>query len=360
MNKDIRELDKNVAAQEVHEEGYTLYEARCGKFQMEGFAFLKENDGEFVRMPKERYAQLREPLLYFAAHNSGGRIRFMTNSKKLFLKATLGHHSDMNHFPRAGCSGIDVYAGHGKGKKFTKNIAPDYEKDHMQGEVSLLQFCCGNMTEITLYFPLYNQIKELYIGVEEGAEILKPIGYTYDKPIVFYGSSIVQGACACRSGNSYVNMLCRFLDADYFNFGFSGQAMGEEVVADILGDLEMGMFVMDYDHNAPTPEHLNETHYPFYQLIRKKQKDIPILMITKPDVWRQEDELRRQIIYNTYLKAKADGDDNVYFVDGKHFYGSFAREACSVDGLHPNDLGSFRIANYLYPVIQRILDGTEV
>ncbi len=356
MKKDIKEIDQNVAVSVAREEGYVFYEARCGKFALEGFAFLQENDYEFTRMPKSKTAELREPLLYFAAHNSGGRIRFMTKSKKLFIKGTLGHNSDMDHFPRAGLSGIDIYVGHGSKKKFAKNVAPEYAGDTLQGEVDLAEFCCGTMAEVTLYLPLYNQIKELYIGVKEELDILKPVEYTYSKPIVFYGSSIVQGACACRAGNSYVNMLCRFLDADYYNFGFSGQAMGEEVVANILAQLDMGLFVMDYDHNAPSPDHLEYTHYNFYQLIRNKNKKLPILLITKPDVWRQEDELRRQIIYNTYRKAKANGDENIYFVDGKNFYGAFAREACSVDGLHPNDLGSFRIASYLYPIIKEILE----
>ena len=37
MNKDIREVDKNVTAQAVNEEGYVLYEARCGKFAVDVF-----------------------------------------------------------------------------------------------------------------------------------------------------------------------------------------------------------------------------------------------------------------------------------------------------------------------------------
>ncbi len=359
MNKDIREVDKNVTAQAVNEEGYVLYEARCGKFAVEGFAFLEENDYEFTRLPKSKYPAIRQNLLNFAVHNSGGRIRFMTKSKHLLIKATLAHNTDLNHFPRAAMNGIDVYLGHGAQKKFAKNIAADFGSFTLEGEVDLSRFTCGNMTEVTLYLPLYNQVKELYIGLKEELDILKPVAYTYQKPIVFYGSSIVQGACPCRAGNSYVNMLTRFLDADYYNMGFSGQAMGEEVIANILAGIDMSLFVMDYDHNAPTPDHLEYTHYNFYRIVREKNRKLPILLITKPDVWRMEDELRRQIIYNTYRKAKENGDENIYFVDGKNFYGDFAREACSVDNLHPNDLGCFRMASYLYPIVKYILDGKE-
>ena len=47
--------------------------------------------------------------------------------------------------------------------------------------------------------------------------------------------------------------------------GFSGSARGEEDFAEYLaGFPEMSLFVMDYDHNSPSPEHLAETHAPFF------------------------------------------------------------------------------------------------
>ena len=41
-------------------------------------------------------------------------------------------------------------------------------------------------------------------------------------------------------------------------------------------------------------------------------------------------------------------DKNIAFIDGSQHFGTFGREMCTVDGLHPNDLGFFRMAEKVY------------
>ena len=50
-------------------------------------------------------------------------------------------------------------------------------------------------------------------------------------------------------------------------------------MADYINTIDMGVFVYDYDHNAPTVEHLANTHKPFFDRIRQAHPDIPILMM---------------------------------------------------------------------------------
>jgi hypothetical protein len=95
---------------------------------------------------------------------------------------------------------------------------------------------------------------------------------------------------------------------------------------------------MDYDHNAPTPEHLMATHEPFFKTIRGKHPDIPIIMISRPtkcDILPQTAE-RFNIIKRTYDNATASGDDNVYLINGLEFFGELENE-CAVDGVHPTE-----------------------
>ena len=117
----------------------------------------------------------------------------------------------------------------------------------------------------------------------------------------------------------------------------------------------MSVFVCDYDFNAPTVEHLKDTHFAFYETIRQKQPYTPYIMISKPTFFR-DPELngkRRQVIRDSFEKAKALGDDRVYFIDGETlFEGEFAR-ACTSDGSHPNDLGFFRMAQKIGPVVDQ-------
>ena len=178
-----------------------------------------------------------------------------------------------------------------------------------------------------------------------------------NKPIVFYGSSITQGGCVSKAGSAYPTILCRRLDAVQINLGFSGNGKGEENIARHIASLPMSMFVMDYDHNAPTPEHLEKTHEPFFRIIREMQPELPIVSLSRPsfDMNPDENAVRREIIRNTYEHAVAAGDQHVVFVDGELFYGQTDRDMCAVDGTHPNDLGSWRIAEALEPILWKAL-----
>jgi lysophospholipase L1-like esterase len=108
---------------------------------------------------------------------------------------------------------------------------------------------------------------------------------------------------------------------------------------------------------------LEKTHYAGYKRFRAKQPTTPIIMASKPD-WDlvndnsnpEINEKRMRIIENTYLRAKAEGDENVYFVNGfTDFYPSDIRGDCTSDGCHPNDLGYHYMAEAFAKVIKNLL-----
>lgn len=49
----------------------------------------------------------------------------------------------------------------------------------------------------------------------------------------------------------------------------------------------------------------------------------------------------------------ADGDKNVYFIDGKTLFGGEYYSNCTKDGCHPNDLGAYRMASVIGPVMAK-------
>ena len=131
-------------------------------------------------------------------------------------------------------------------------------------------------------------------------------------------------------------------------------------MAAYLAGLDMSVFVSDYDYNAPTVEHLRATHFPLYQTIRAKHPELPYLMISRPD--RPEFAAStcrfRAVVRESYERAVAAGDQNVYFIDGGDLFTGPERADCTVDGGHPNDLGFRRMADVIGEKIARILKIT--
>jgi hypothetical protein len=216
------------------------------------------------------------------------------------------------------------------------------------------------MEQITVYFPRNEIIDFIEISVTDDANVAPPTPYAYEKPVVFYGSSITEGGCCCNVTNAYNAMLSRWPDFDYINLGFSGSAMGEPVMADYIAAMDMSAFVFDYDHNAPSIKHLAATHKPFFDRIRAAHPNLPILMMTRPaEVYTSDYKARREVVRATYEAAIAAGDNNVYFIDGETFYGDTDRNLCASDDCHPNDLGFYRMASVIRPVLEKMLKSAE-
>ena len=126
-------------------------------------------------------------------------------------------------------------------------------------------------------------------------------------------------------------------------------------MAEYLAKLDMSMFVYDYDHNAPTLQHLRNTHQRMFRTIREANPQLPIVLLSRPKYRLDEEEKQRlAVIRRTYENAVAAGDRHVYFMDGTTLM-ALAENDGTVDGTHPNDLGFYSMAKALEPVLADIL-----
>ena len=331
----------------INKEDICFYSVLQEPFSVHGLIY---ENGQFRRMP-EAVAQTVSPGVHWLHSNtSGGRVRFKTNSPYIAISTKMAQVGKMDHFALTGSAGFDLFWN----GKFHSTFRPPYEME--DGYQSLLDLHDSQMKDIEINFPLYSQVCELYIGLQKDAVVEAHKPYNIQKPVVFYGSSITQGGCASRPGNSYPNILSRWFDFDFVNLGFSGNGKGEQAMVDYMAGLDMSMFIMDYDHNSPSVEHLQETHPNMYKAIRAAHPQIPIVMmsaISSPWSLKRHYD-RRDVIRKTYEDAVAAGDTNVYFWDGTENFAPYA-DYGTVEGDHPNDCGFHGMATSLSKLLKEIL-----
>ena len=223
----------------------------------------------------------------------------------------------------------------------------------------------GDWTEVIINLPLYGGVKSLEIGLPDDAQVAAPLERS-TAPILFYGSSITQGACVNRPGNAYTNIVTRMLDADCINLGFSSGAYGEQIVAEYVATRGEGAaaIVLDYDRNSSASQ-LRERHYDFYKTVRNKLPDVPIVLVSRTiytESPSSEDIERINTIKNTYNKAVEAGDENIYFIDGSKMFSNYFESAphladlITVDNRHPNEVGHFYMAMSVYDSLYEILN----
>lgn len=344
---DISKIDKNFAIEtNIDREGLEFFDVEQAPFSVHG---VKMDDGRYRRMPEAVAKATSEGVLHLHANTAGGRVRFITDSPYIAISAKMDAIGRMNHFPLTGSAGFDLYTGtHYLGTyRPPHNIVDSFE--------SVIDIRESGEREYTINFPLYSDVLKLYIGLKSGSTI-KPVQYSIQKPVVFYGSSITQGGCASRPGNAYQSILSREFDFDYINLGFSGNAKAEEVMSDYISGLDMSVFVYDYDHNAPTVEHLRNTHEKMFKKIRAAHPELPVLMLTRPQYYLADHEVERlEIVRTTYENALAAGDENVYFIPGPDLLIELVRETALVDNCHPNDSGFVSMAHVISKKMKEIL-----
>ena len=311
-----------------------------------------EKYGKLERLPEE--VREKVPSLSFLGRRvPGARICFRTNSPKFTVKMefeTLGFDIGMAVYH---CQSACVYIGPRTNANYAGIVfPPDYNTKTVEKT-----FEKSNETEdIVIWIPRNEVMADISVSVEDDAIVEAPTPYKYE-PILYYGSSITECGCASKVTNGYTSMITQHLDVDHYNFGFSGSARGELELADYINTIPMSIFVYDYDHNAPDPEHLRRTHEPFFRRIREKNPNLPIVMMSRPNFdYDSTANERREIIKTTYNNAVAAGDKNVYFIDGEKFFGDVDRHFCTNDLCHPNDLGFYRMTAVVEPVIKKILE----
>ena len=318
------------------------------------------HDEIFWRMTEDKIDSVSPSVSSLSKNSAGGCVRFSTNSKQIEVKVTLRSAGLMSHMPISGQSGVNIYFD----GTYSATIRPAVGEKEYSGTANRPSVLEEGVHTIECFLPLYNGITKMEVGIDDDAEFSAPPAQKYSKPVCWYGSSITQGGCASKPGNCYTNMLARWLDFPQVNLGFSGNAKGEIEMADYISKLDIGVLVLDYDHNAYALGHLAKTHKPFFDYIRKARPELPIIIVTRPDFDRNPEvnKQRRAVIYSTYMYAKNAGDDKVWFVDGEKLFDEEGRHvvdrlACTVDGCHPNDLGFYRMAKTIYPVLKEVLEA---
>jgi lysophospholipase L1-like esterase len=293
-------------------------------------------------------------------HDSAGLCtRFATDAAAISVRWTLRRESlAMAHMPASGVSGVDLYVKKDGGWRWLGSGRPDKSPVN---EKSLATGMKPERREYLLYFPLYNGIEELKIGVPQEATFSpatpRPSGA---KPIVFYGTSILQGGCASRPGMAYPAILGRRLDLPHINLGFSGNAWSEPEVARLLAELDPSVYVLDSLPNM-TAKSVAERMEPFVKILRQAHPKTPIVLVENVLYPDGDFVLLRYERYTTanarlreaYQHLTKAGDKHLLYVSATELIGKDGEG--TVDGTHPTDLGFMRMADAIEPALHRAL-----
>lgn len=330
-------------------------------FPVYGQAFQASPEHPYRRLPESLIESIREPIRNLARNSAGLYIRFRTDATDIYAKWTnTGFH--MPHMTDCGTGGLDLYAFLDGEWRFVGS-GFNWGKISTEHERRLVGNMEPQMREYMLYLSLYDEVKTLELGVPEGyileqAQLESPRN---ERPVVMYGSSILQGGCASRPGMAFTNILARRFNVTVMNLGFSGNAKLDYEIAELMASVPSpSVFVLDYVPNAPA-ELITEKGEHFFRILRNAHPDVPIILVEDPQYAHtvvdqaiaEEVRSRNEAQKALFQLLLQTGEKNLYYLPAEGMTGTDGEPF--VDGVHFTDLGMVRYADHIGPLLEKLL-----
>lgn len=314
----------------------------------------------YQRLPDSLENISRKELWDLGRNSAGMAIRFRSNSTTIKAKWEVLNQFRMGHMTNIGVRGVDLYAIDEGKWYFVGSGFPNGK----ESEATLIKNMTPREREFMLYLPLYDGALKVAIGVDSLATISAPQVNepVREQPLVFYGTSILQGGCANRPGMAHTSILSRWLKRECINLGFSGNALLDYEIASVIASVkDASVIVLDFVPNS-TIEQMKERFFAFYETIRQAHPHTPILLVEHAPFTsgRFDTEMadliarKNALLKESYKQLKKKGDKRVYYFSNEGMIG-YDGEA-TVDGYHFTDLGFMRYAEKLYPVLKKLMN----
>jgi len=337
-------------------ENLIWHQAGSDTWQPEGRAW-NDTPTPFSRFPERAKSVVPKEVWELSQKSSGMIMRFKTNAPKIKVKHQVGNSFSSAHMTTVSVSGLDLYAKDKNGVWRWAGISKPPSKNYEQ---FILENATPELREYALYLPLYNSTVALSVGVPEGCTFEK-VAPSKSKPVVYYGTSIVQGCSASRPGMTVSAMLGRHLNLPVINLGFSGNGKMEPSVCELIAEIDASVFIIDCLPNMCVleAEEIKERVVKGIEIIRKAHPSTPVLLMedrTYGNAWLIPNFAERNERARTASRAAFElllqkGVKGVTYLKGENLIG----EDSSIDGSHPSDLGMFRQTEILLPILKKQL-----
>lgn len=322
---------------------------------------------KYGRIPTYLQDSVRDVLWERSQCSSGIAVRFATNSSRIGVKYQLLWNTHMLHMADTGLKGTDLYILEGDSVwRHVNTNRPNADKNKMCEKIYVENMDEG-MREYMIYMPLYDGVEDLWVAVDSNA-IITPGNYNIidsNKKIIAYGTSILQGGCASRSGMAATNIISRALNCEVVNIGISGEGKMDYCMARAMAQIpDADVFLIDPIPNC-TEMMCDTLTYDFINIIRKARPDIPIVMVEGPiyPYARYDKTLgaylprKNEAFRRNYEKLMAENPNNLYYVDCVNLDG--VEDDGTVDGIHLTDLGFKYYAEKIIPVLQPLIEKAK-
>ena len=314
----------------------------------------------FDRIPTRMRRAL--PALWGCGTSSTGQlVDFESDTRNIAVKVKYANDRfGENNFNFAAFSGFDLYI-FDRGR-WRWAAAPRHSTKWSRDMThQLLENLPPGSRRYRLYLPLRNRLLSVAVGTDAKAKT-KLIPPRRERPMLYYGTSIIHGAYTIRPGLGLTARLGRALDYPIVNLGFSGEAKLDPAMAKLMAEKEAGVYVCDPYHNMDAAN-IRANFEKFFDILCSKRPKTPVILLGAPhrcNVWMWPEktaaEEEKTRLFEELSRKVAARHANFRYVPGLDNYGDCE---WSMDGIHPNDEAFGNMTKKLTPILRDALIAAE-
>lgn len=312
----------------------------------------------YSRFPESLKESVRDGVWKLGRNSSGLYIRFKSDTARLKFRWRPTFNADLDNMTGVGVRGMALYVLDEGKWEFVYPVRPKKKGDVFEysDNASLLD---GQEHEYMLYLSLYDGVLDLQIGVPEGRTIAPSTlnSPRAEKPIITYGTSILQGASASNAGMCGTAQLSRKANRQVINLGFSGNCLLEAPIAEFMASYaDPGMYIIDnWNGDVKIGEQGLEK---CIRILRAAHPETVILIVDRPkaachkyDATLQKGYYeKRDLAAAVVAKIRKEGDKNIYHITPE-VLGEGGSGTC--DGCHFNDAAFEKWVEAILPVVKK-------
>jgi lysophospholipase L1-like esterase len=332
---------------------------------VEGQGWSEGLQRTYDRLPAKAEKTVPGSVWGFSRESAGMSVGFITDATSIHIRYALKSEKLAHGWTSSSnlsISGFDMYAqvlDTKTGEAVWRWVVASPPKSQSD-TVCLVQGIATGKRKYVIYFPAYNGVETLEVGIPSTAT-LENVPLRKDKPIVFYGTSIMQGATPSRAGLSITAQLGRRLSIPTINLGFCGCGRMDMPVVELLAELSPAIYVIDCLPNM-NADQVKERTAALVHRLREAHADTPILLVEDhfppspslfPEVAKKTREKNKtlRVEYDQLIEG---GVKNLYYLKGDDLIGHDSEG--TVDGIHPNDLGTAHYVAEYEQILSAILN----
>ena len=314
----------------------------------------KEEDGfhfyRFTHQQEDLYKDRSDDFYKKCFATSGIQLSFKTDSRSLFIKASVSKGSSRSYFA------FDIFINGTMVDSLNNfdgvELPCDYTSVSLQMGQFEKKFSLGaGVKNVSVYLPWSAKTVIQQFALDDDS-FIEPVKTKYK--MLCFGDSITQGYDALFSSNKYTSRLAKFLNAEEHNKGIGGETFFPELAK------AKEEFVPDYitvaygtnDWNRCTQQQFTTNVKAFFENLTENYPNSKIFVITP--IWRKDHEENRAFgefkDVERILCSLVEEYENITIISGYDFVEHDAKFFADLQ-LHPNDEG---FGQYFKSLVEKV------